>query len=140
MRTAKSMFIAAAAASISIAPVAAKEPCPPVPSPLPWVIDQMMDGDRYADVYIDIDQHGKPTGCKMGQNNISGDDKFWVCQAFMGQWSTQPPADAGKTHPTTIMRKYVEYGMRHTDAESAARSKYFRGHPYERPECYPKQD
>ena len=99
-----------------------------------------MSGDRYADIYLDIDSQGKPTGCRMGKNNIPGDDKFFVCQAFMRQWSTNPQAAPGKTGPTTVERQYFEYGMRHADAERAARKKFFREHPYERPECYPSAD
>jgi hypothetical protein len=132
------MMIVSAAACIGAAPVSAKEPCPPVPSQLPWAIDQIMSGDQYADVYLDIDAKGKPTGCEMGQNNIAGDDKFFICKAFMEQWSTKSPTEVGK--PTTVLRKYVQYGMRHEDAESAARKKYFRDHPYEKPECYPNEE
>jgi hypothetical protein len=131
------MMIVGAAALISSGPVSANEPCPPLPNKLPWAIDDIMSGDLYADVYMDIDGQGKPTGCKMGQNNIPGDDKFFICKAFMDQWSTKP-AQVGK--PTTVLRKYIQYGMRHEDAESAARKKYFREHPYERPECYPNEE
>ena len=132
-----SMIIGAALWADPIA-LHAKEPCPPAPRELPWAIDQIMSGDLYADVYLDIDAQGKPTGCKMGQNNIPGDDKFFICKAFMEQWSTRLPTQAGK--PTTVLRKYIQYGMRHGDAENAARKKYFRDHPYERPECYPSEE
>src|SRR5262249_5867145 len=123
----QSMMIVGAAVLIGSAPVFAKEPCPPLPDKLPWAIDEIMSGDLDADVYMDIDAQGKPTGCKMGQNNIAGDDKFFICKAFMEQWSTKPPTEIGK--PTTVLRKYIQYGMRHEDAESAARKKYFRDHP-----------
>jgi hypothetical protein len=136
MRTSLTLFVLFSLSAA--APIAAKQPCPArPPGPLPWAIEGTMSGDRFADVYIDIDDHGQPTACRMGQNNIPGDNKFWICQAFMTQFRTQTPAADGQPRHT-ILRKYGEFGMRHSDAESAARSKFFREHPSERPECYPK--
>ena len=134
------LAVVAALAWTAATPAPAKEPCPAVRTPVPWAINGFMSGDRYAEIYLDIDEHGKPTGCRMGQNNILGDDKFWICKAFMDQWSMQQPVGTGKTSATTVMRRYIEYGMKHDDAENAARSKYFREHPSERPECYPNEN
>jgi hypothetical protein len=137
----KLLIVVAFAGVVGISQALAKESCPTLSSgPLPWSTDEIMSGDRYADIYLDIDAQGKPTGCRMGKNNIPGDDKFFICNAFMQQWSTHPPEDAGKGGATTVKRNYFEYGMRHADAERSARKKFFREHPYERAECYPNED
>jgi hypothetical protein len=74
----------------------------------------------------------------MGKNNIPGDDKFFVCKAFMEQWSTAPSPVA--TTGTTVERHYLAIGDKHQKAEENARKAWFRAHPEERPECYPNND
>ncbi|HEY4070590.1 MAG TPA: hypothetical protein VGM04_03425 [Sphingomicrobium sp.] len=134
MRKYLSVFCALSVSSA--APAAAREACPArSTAPLAWAIDEVMSGDLYADIYLDVNEEGRPTACRMGRTNILGDDKFFVCKAFMDQWSTQAPRPAGRT---TVKRQYIEYGMKHADAERAARNRYFLEHPYQRPECYPK--
>ena len=108
-----------------------------------------MYGDEYAEIYIDIDKAGKPIGCRMGQNNIPGDNKFFVCQAFIEQWRTSPrPNDPAIGPPpphlpansrvnATVHRTYIAYGPDHEKAERNARKQFFQQHPDERPECYP---
>ena len=135
-------------------PAAAKPSCPAnkYKSPYPWLVDQLMDGDEYADVYIDVDHAGKPVSCRIGQSNIQGDDKFFVCKAFLEQWSTAPTSDNPTIGPPppnlpshsvitgTVYRKYVAYGDKHEKAERLARKKFFQEHPEERSECYPNED
>jgi hypothetical protein len=72
----------------------------------------------------------------MGRNNIDGDNKFFVCKAFLEQWSTAAPG--GDSKATTIERKYIAYGEKHRKAEREARKQFFLQHPEERPECYPQ--
>ena len=88
----------------------------------------------------------------MGRNNIDGDNKFFVCKAFMDQFTTapaevnptaEPPAvkmPAGSQVRATIHRQYIAYGPDHLRAESKARKEFFRQHPEERPECYSSGD
>jgi hypothetical protein len=131
----RTFLIAFGVIALSSAAVAAQEPCPAHSTArLPWAIDELMSGDRYADVYLDINEQGRPTACRMGRNNLLGDDKFWVCRAFMEQWSTK----GGPTGRITVKRQWIEYGMKHSDAEGRARNKYFKDHPHELSECYPK--
>lgn len=96
-----------------------------------------MNGDGYADVYIDIDSSGYPLACKIGQNNLEKDDYFWICNAFMQQWRTKPPAELAKGERTTIQRRFVEYGDDHRKAERKAKKEFFKQNPTERAECYP---
>jgi hypothetical protein len=145
--------VAAVLATIA-SPTLAKAPCPATKyqPPYPWFIEGIMKGDQFADIYLDIDKSGKPINCRMGQNNIPGDDKFFVCKAFIDQWTTAPPsvnptlgpapADLPASSPIkgTIHRKYVAYGENHEKAESDARKKFFQQHPEERSECYPRDD
>jgi hypothetical protein len=135
-------------------PVSAKEPCPPskYPPPYPWLITDMMSGDQFADIYLDIDKAGKPINCRMGKNNIPGDNKFFVCQAFIGQWMTSPqpndpevgppPPNTPKGSPikATVHRHFVAYGDKHAKAEREARERFFQQHPEERRDCYPTGD
>src|SRR4051812_35883019 len=97
-------------------PATAKEPCPPPKGEIlfPWFIPDLMDGDEFADVYIDVDAKGRPIGCRIGGANIRGDTKFFVCKAFMEQFTTATPP-AGKT---TVTRRFVNYGTPHMRAEN----------------------
>jgi hypothetical protein len=135
-------------------PAWAKEPCPAnkYRPPYPWFIETIMKGDQFADIYLDVDKSGRPINCRMGQNNIPGDTKFFVCKAFLEQWSTRapsedptigpPPANLPANSPVkgTIYRKYLAYGEQHAKAEKAARKQFFQQHPEERSECYPSDD
>ena len=132
-------------------PAFPKEPCPPnkYPPPYPWLVEGPMYGDEYGEIYIDIDKAGKPVGCRMGRNNIPGDNKFFVCQAFMDQWRTSPrpndpavgppPANLPANSPVkaTVHRTFISYGADHEKAERNARKRFFQQHPDERTECYP---
>jgi hypothetical protein len=135
-------------------PVLAKEACPPskYQRPYPWFIKDIMYGDQYADIYLDIDKSGKPINCRMGKNNIPGDDKFWVCKAFVDGFTAAspttdptigpPPSNLPPNSPIkgTIYRKYIAYGEKHEKAEAVARKQFFQQHPEERPECYPTDE
>ena len=75
------MTLAAAGSAIS---GSAKASCPAGASTghYPWLIAELMAGDRYADIYLDIDAHGRPLKCRIGRNNFTrDDDRFFVCNA-----------------------------------------------------------
>jgi len=117
----------------SAAPADSRAPCPPLaPGPLAWAVDGVMGGDRYAEVYLDLNEKGRPIVCRLGRNNLLGDDSFFVCNAFAQQWGAR-----ARSGPTTVRSYWIEYGPKHAAAEKAVRDKYFRDHPYERSECYP---
>jgi hypothetical protein len=135
-------------------PATAKEPCLPskYPPPYPWFIGDIMPGDRFADIYLDIDKAGKPINCRMGKNNIPGDDKFFVCSAFIEQWRTSPqpndsavgppPANLPPKSPikATVHRQLMSQGEKHSKAQREARKLFFLQHPEERQECYPRDE
>ena len=132
----------------------AAAPCEPskYPPPYPWFIGDTMPGDRYAEIYLHIDKAGKPISCRMGKNNIPGDDKYFVCNAFIEQWKTSPrpndpavgppPPNLPRNSPivATVHRQLLSYGEKHSKAERQARILFFQQHPEERSECYPTGD
>jgi hypothetical protein len=150
----KSVIWITAVLAAFASPSLANGPCPPnkYQPPYPWFIADMMPGDRFADIYLDIDKAGKPINCRMGKNNLYGDDRFFVCSAFMEQWRTSPqpndpavgppPANLPPHSPikATVHRQLLTYGEKHAKAERDARISFFRQHPEERPECYPSDD
>jgi hypothetical protein len=137
MRKLVCMFVA-----LCMAPSAAfaGAACPDAGYTYPWMIDDLMPGDEYADVYIDIDRSGRPLSCKYGRTNLHGEELFWVCNAFMEQFRTKPPVELAKGERTTVMRTMLGYGDAHRKAERKARKKFFAEHPDERPSCYPGAD
>lgn len=124
------------------APAFAQAPCPVSENgaPYPWWIEERMSGDRYAEVFIEVDRAGKPLDCKLGKNNIGGDDKWFVCQAFLAQWATAAPASVDANGRAVIKRQYMEYGFRHLQAERAAKRKYFAENPTVSPACWPDEE
>ena len=130
----------ALAAAVPAAAEDKKDPCPPGAATgyYPWVVKEIMGEDRYAEVYLSIDAKGQPLKCGIGRNNIPGDDKFFVCNAFMTQWKTAPPLGYVKGKASTEKRMFVQYGVPHRKAERKARKQYFKDHPNERPSCYPE--
>ena len=121
----------------STSPLLAKASCParPVGSLVyPWLIEDVMSGDDYGDVYVDIDGEGVPTGCRFGDTNIrDSNEKFTVCQGFMQQWHKSEANGS----PQTLKEKFISYGSKHRKAERDAEKLYFQQHPDDRPDCYP---
>jgi hypothetical protein len=132
------VFAVVAAAAVVGSPAFAKEPCPARPLgalAYPWLIEGVMSGDKYADIYLDINKAGEPTGCRFANTNIRDDnDRFYTCLAFMGQWTAGPKDSAAA--PRTVVRKYIAYGSKHQKAEREARKIYLQQHPDVRVECY----
>jgi hypothetical protein len=118
------------------APAIAKNACPPdtLGPNYPWIINDIMPGDQFAEVYLDFDKAGEPSGCRLGNNNIPRDDQFNVCLFFAG-FVIDPKSHVAL--PTTIKRLYLDPGPRHQKAQQEARKRYFQEHPYERADCYP---
>ena len=120
-------------------PLAAKTPCPPhkAGQGYPWYVPELMEGDQWADVAIDLDPKGNVTGCKIVKGNLEGDDGFFVCRAMTAQGEFDPVKKDGVAVAGTIQRHMELQGMRHRDANAAARKRWFAAHPDERESCYP---
>ena len=135
MRLPRLLVLALLACSTS--PVLAKTGCParPVGSLVyPWLIEEVISGDEYADIYVDIDGGGVPTGCRFGDTNIhDSNEKFTICQGFMQQWHKSEANGSAQT----LKEKFISYGGKHRKAEREAEKLYFQQHPDDRPECYP---
>jgi hypothetical protein len=54
------------------------------------------------------------------------------------QGQYDPVMKDGVAVPGTITTKTVMMGMRHRDANAAARKRWFKEHPEERWDCYPE--
>jgi hypothetical protein len=105
---------------------------------VPWNTPGLMEGDRWAWVYLTINTRGTPTNCGIGENNLSQGARSKVCRSFIRNWRATPVLKDGKPTNATIKRKFVIIGKKHEKAYDEARKTYFQQHPEERPECYPK--
>ena len=126
---------------VSSAALAAGESCPPreAGSSYPWQLRELMPGDKYAWLYLDIDTDGRALDCRIGENNIHDPyTRFLACRAFKEDWRTSPVVENGKPVRSTIKRYFIMLGHKHIAANRKARKQWFRDHPNERPSCYPE--
>lgn len=137
MRNLLSALILVSAATAS--PAAAGTACPPhrPGEPYPWAINELMSGDQWGDLAIDLDANGRVTGCHAVKGNLEPEMGFWVCRSISAQGEFDPLMKDGIAVAGTRTRHFVLEGMRHRDANAAARKKWFAEHPNERPSCYP---
>jgi hypothetical protein len=136
----KFVGVFALASMTGSAPAFAGNPCPPhqAGEPYPWEIRGQISGDQWAEVSLDLDAKGKATACRVLKSNMSREDNFWVCGAMQVQGQYDPVMKDGVAVPGTITTKTVMMGMRHRDANAAARKRWFKEHPEERWDCYPE--
>ena len=97
-----------------------------------------MTGDKWADMELDLDVKGKVQACRVVNSNMSREDGFFACAAMQVQGQEEPVMKDGQAVPGTIKTKMMMHGMRHQDADKAARKRWFREHPTERWDCYPE--
>jgi hypothetical protein len=121
-------------------PAMAGTACPPHQpgAGYPWEVEGHFSGDQEADVSLDLDVSGKATACRILKSNMSREDNFWVCGAMQAQGQYNPVMKDGVAVPGTIQTSMLVQGMRHRDANAAARKRWFREHPQERWDCYPE--
>jgi len=139
MRAATILALSTALLAVSAAR-ADKTPCPPheAGASYPWDLPDMLPGDTYATVLIDVDRTGRPLSCRIGKTNIFDKDTlFQLCNAYSQDWRG-PPASAGDPDRRTISRDTVMIGSKHELANQQARRAWFRAHPDERASCYPE--
>ena len=104
----------------------------------PWEVDEQFSGDQWAEVSLDLNAQGKATACRVLKSNMSREDNFWVCGAMQVQGQYDPVMKDGVAVPGTLQTKTVMLGMRHREANAAARKRWFKEHPQERWDCYPE--
>lgn len=101
--------------------------------------DELLPGDFWAWVHLEIDKDGRALGCGIGKTNISSQNtRSNLCRSYVASWKAVPILKDGKPIKTTVRRYTVIMGDKHADAERKARKQFFRDHPNERPECYPQ--
>ena len=134
------LLVAIAMTNISSAAANAGASCPPHQggAPYPWSSNELMTGDKWAEVELDVDATGTATSCRVVKSNMSREDNFGVCGAMQVQGQYDPPMKDGTLIAGKVQTKMLLEGMRHRDADMAARKRWFREHPQERWACYPE--
>ena len=122
------------------APASAKQPCPDRKpgDAYPWSIQERMSGDQWARMDLDIDAQGRITDCRVRASNVDAETRFFMCRAMRGSYQPDPPEDGAALGPRTVQTSLVLAGRQRRRAEEAARKRFFREHPEERSECYPR--
>lgn len=103
----------------------------------PWQTSEVMPGDEWAELHIDLDAQGRPKNCRVGKNKLKPETGFYMCRAMMAQANYEPVEKDGVAVEGTVTRKFFLNGRQHQRAEAAARKKFFKDNPQERPSCYP---
>ena len=131
-------WIAASAVLVG-ASLSAATPCP-VHNPgqaYPWQKSELMPGDEWAYLFIDLDTKGRPKSCRAGRHQYKPETGFWMCRAMMAQGDFDPVMKDGVAVEGTVTRFMTLAGQQRKQAEAAARKQFFKDHPEERPSCYP---
>ena len=104
----------------------------------PWQSDEIMRGDQFAWLVLDVDRDGVVFNCRIGDNNyIENETRFWLCKNYSDRWRG-PKAAASEPDKRTFRRYSLIAGYAHDRADKSARRQWFMDHPQERPECYPE--
>lgn len=118
----------------------AHDHCPPdkIGPDYPWFTQEIMPGEMYAEVILEVDREGNPTGCSVGRNNVDRDQEYRACSVFLRGWRMDLGSIAETKFPVVMRKLFLVRGKTHIRAERTARAAYFAQHPELRPECYPK--
>jgi len=135
-----SKFFILPALCIALPAMAQPGQCPPrEPGTYPWAKNGTMPGDKWAWVYLELDDKARPKGCKLGENNVRNSDLgFYMCRAMERDWEPATPEQAKALASTTVKRFFIMHGPSHSKQMREARKKFFAANPNERPECYPE--
>lgn len=135
------MNVLAAAAALSVGSAAfAKAPCPKWEpgARYPWQSNEILRGDRFAWLFLDVDRGGYPVRCRFGSNNhVDAEARVWLCKQYYDFWRG-PPAAASDPAIRTLERYSLVPGYEHDMADKKARKAWFKQYPEQRPECYPE--
>ena len=104
----------------------------------PWQSSDIMRGDRYAWLSLEVNRAGYPLDCRIGKNNYPDDEAgVWVCKQYFLLWRG-PQAAPSEPDKRTLQRLSFVPGYDHDMADRKARRAWFDQHPEARPECYPE--
>jgi hypothetical protein len=104
----------------------------------PWQTNEIMRGDGYAWLFLDVDRSGYPFRCRIGDNNFPDPEiGFWLCKSYSDRWRA-PGAAESDPKTRTFKRYSLIAGYEHSRSDHKARKLWFEQHPEERAECYPE--
>jgi hypothetical protein len=104
----------------------------------PWQSDQIMRGDLFGWVVMDVDRYGAPASCRIGKNNfVAVETGIFLCKNYSERWRG-PKALASDPDRRTFSRFSLINDYDHWRADRKARKQWFQDHPEARLECYPE--
>jgi hypothetical protein len=104
----------------------------------PWQSNEIMRGDLYGWVIMDVDRYGAPASCRIGKNNfLDVETAVFLCKNYSERWRG-PKAAPSDPDRRTFTRFSLINGYDHFIADKKGRRQWFNDHPGERPECYPE--
>lgn len=133
-------WMIAGCALLSSAAVSAADSCPEFRpgQAYPWQKGELMPGDQWAYLLVDLDAKGRPKDCRVGKHKYKPEMGFWFCRAVLAQGGFEPIMKDGVAVEGTVTRFISMPGRQRQRAEEAARKQWFKDHPEERPSCYPR--
>jgi hypothetical protein len=132
-------FVVAAALG-STAALAEKPGCPKweAGARYPWQTNEIMRGDLFGWVIMDVDRYGAPASCRIGKNNfLDVETGQFLCKNYSERWRG-PKAGPSDPDRRTFTRFSLIDGYDHLLAGRKARKQWFKDHPEARKECYPE--
>jgi len=134
------MIVMLLGAALSGTPALAAAPCPKweAGARYPWQSNEIMRGDLFGWIILDVDRSGAPASCRVGKNNfLNVETSFALCKNYAAYWRGSRAA-ASDPDRRTFERFSLIAGYDHLIADRKARKRWFAEHPAERPECYPE--
>jgi hypothetical protein len=104
----------------------------------PWQTSEIMRGDKFGWVIMEVDRYGAPASCRIGKNNfLDVETGMFLCKAYSERWRG-PKAAPSDPDRRVFTRFSLLPGYDRTIADRKARRQWFKNRPGERPECYPE--
>ena len=134
------MLVFGAVLAASSAAVAETRACPKweIGARYPWQTTQLMRGDTFGWVIMEVDRFGAPASCRIGRNNfLDVETGMFLCKSYSDRWRG-PKARPSDPDRRVFTRFSLLPGYDRVIAERKARRQWFRDNPGERPACYPE--
>lgn len=123
----------------STAGQAGTQKCPfEEPGYYPWLADvpRTVDGDEWAWVYLDVDKHGYPESCRIGETNMTEGSRSNTCRNFVTGWRSAPILKDGSPTAGTVKRFFIIAGSKHRQLFDEAKKRWMAAHPDENADCF----